>query len=182
MHFDLADGLGEATLGFGMGVRVRQVRFDIDDGRSVHQIGAGDDDFGPFRPVDINVLNLYARKCDRVRAEARPGRENAEALVPAESRRAHGRAPGAADVLRKNPHDPQVAKAFETAERIGIAELRLKANRGTQILHKTALARNAELFAKVALDSCDDFKCDVLHVSSVLPALEPGTSIRLPLK
>ena len=112
MHFDLADGLGEATLGFGMGVRVRQVRFDIDDGRSVHQIGAGDDDFGPVRPVEINLFDFYARKRDRVRAEARSGRENAEALVPAESRRAHGRAPGAANVFRKNPHDPQVAKAF----------------------------------------------------------------------
>ena len=112
MHFDLADGLGEATRGFGVGVRVRQVRFDIDDGRSVHQIGAGDDDFGPFRPVDINALDFYARKRDRVRAETRSGREYAEALVPAESRRANCRAPSAANVLRKNPHNPEVAKAF----------------------------------------------------------------------
>ena len=163
VHFDLADGLGEASCGFGVGVRVRQVRLDIDDGCSVHQIGTGDDDFGPFRPVDINALNLYARKRDRVRAKARSGRENAETLIAAQSRWAHGRAPGATNVFRKNPHDPQVAKTFEPAKRVCIAELRLKANDCLQVLHQTALSRNAKLFAKVAVDSCDNFKRDILH-------------------
>ena len=129
MHFDLADGLGEATRGFGVGVRVRQVGLDIDDGRSVHQIGARDDNFGPFRPIDINALNFDAGERDRVRAEARPGRENAEALVAAEPWGANGRAPGAADILRKNPHNPQMAKTFQTPQGVGIAELWLESNR-----------------------------------------------------
>ena len=163
MHFDLADGLGEAACGFGVVVRVRQVRFDIDDGRSVHQIGAGDDDFGAFRPVEINLFDFYARKRDRVRAKARSGCENAQALVPAESRRAHSRAPSAANVLRKNPHDPQVAKALETAQGICIAKLRLKANDRPQILYETALTRNTKLFSKVALDTRNNFKRDILH-------------------
>ena len=163
MHFDLADGLGEATRGFGVGVRVRQVWLDIDDGRSVHQIGAGDDDFGPFRPVDINAFDLYARKRDRVRPKARPCREYAEALVATEPRRSHSRAPSTANILRKNPHDPQVAKAFKAAERIGIAELRFKSNDRLQILHQTALPRNAKLFAKIAFDTRNNFKRDILH-------------------
>lgn len=168
MHFDLADGLGEAACGFGVGVRVGEVRLDVDDGRSVHQIGAGDDDFGPFRTVEINLLDFYARKRDRVRAEARTRGENAQALVAAQSRRAHGRTPSVADVLRKNPHDPQVAKAFETAERVGITKFWLEAYRRAQVLHKPALSRDAKLFSKIALDSRNNFKRNILHVSSVI--------------
>ena len=43
-----------------------------------------------------------------------------------------------------------MAKAFETAERIGIAEFWLKAYRRTQVLYQPALPRDSKLFSKVA--------------------------------
>ena len=57
-----------------------------------------------------------------------------------------------------------MAKAFETAERIGIAEFWLKAYRRTQVLYQPALPRDSKLFSKVALDSRNNFKRQFLHL------------------
>lgn len=163
MHFDLADGLGKSAYGFGVCVGVGEVRLDVDYWSAVHEIGSTDDNFRPFGRVEINTFNLYARKRDRIRAETGTCRKDTQAFVAAESWRTYCRAPSAPNVLGENPHDPEVAKAFETAESIGIAELRLKAYGRTQTLHKSTLPRNAKLLMEVALDSCNDFKRQLLH-------------------
>ena len=111
----------------------------------------------------MNLFNLDARKCYRIGAETGASRENAEPFVSAEPWRSHGRTPCASDVLRENPYNPQVAKAFEAAQCICVAELRLETNGGTQVLHDSALTRNAKLFAEIAFDASDNFKRKLLH-------------------
>lgn len=51
-----------------------------------------------------------------------------------------------------------MAKAIQTAQRVGIAELRLKDNRRKQILQKPALPRNPELVRKIAPDAGNDLE------------------------
>ena len=56
-----------------------------------------------------------------------------------------------------------MAKAFEASQCVCVAEFRFKTYRRTQVLHDSALTRNAKLFAEIAFDSCDDFKRQLLH-------------------
>ena len=51
-----------------------------------------------------------------------------------------------------------MTKAIQTAQRVGIAELRLKDNRRAQILQKPALPRNPELVRKIAPDAGNDLE------------------------
>ena len=128
VDFVAENGVGKAANGFRMRIGVGEVRLDIDDGRSVQQVCAADNDFWPLCTVDVNLFNLDARERNRVGPKAGTCREDAESLVAAESWRTDGRAPGLANVLRKNPYDPQMAESFEAAERFCIAELRFEAD------------------------------------------------------
>ncbi len=56
-----------------------------------------------------------------------------------------------------------MAKTFEAAQCICVAELRLEMNGCSQVLHDSALTRNAKLFAEIAFDAGDDFKRKLLH-------------------
>ena len=124
----------------------------------------------------MNLFDLYARKRNWVWPEAGTCRKDAETLVAAKSWRSHCWTPCAANILRENPHNPQMAKAFEAAESVGIAKFRFETDGRMQVLHETTLAWNAEFLVVVAFNPCDDFKRDILHEGSVIPALVPGTS------
>ena len=107
----------------------------------------------------LHAFELHAGKADGVRPERRARRKNAHALVAAKARRAHRRRPCIAHGGRELPDKPQVRKTLDAAQRVGIAVLRLEDDLRAKRGDEAALARDAEFFRKVRVDSGNDFHC-----------------------
>ena len=144
-----------------MRVGIRKVGLDVIDRRAVHQICARDDQNVTEAILMLHAFELHAGKADGVRPERRARRKNAHALVAAKARRAHRRRPCIAHGGRELPDKPQVRKTLDAAQRVGIAVLRLEDDLRAKRGDEAALARDAEFFRKVRVDSGNDFHCIV---------------------
>ena len=153
-----AHGLGKTTGGLGHGIGVRQVRLDVYDRRAVHEVGTADRNGGSILPRQVDFLDFDAAHGQGIRPKAAARRKHAQPHIATKTGRAYRRLPGVAHVFRKNPQEPQMTKAFQPTQRIGIPEFRLKDNRRTQILQKPALPRNPELVRKIAPDAGNDLE------------------------
>ena len=146
---------GEAAERARRGVRVGDVGLDVENGRAVHQVGAGNAQHGPFGRGELHGLQLHAGEAEGIRPHGRARGENAHARVPAQARRAHQRRPGLAKILRKSPDEPEVGKALYAPQRVPLAETGLENDFGPQLRHDAALARDAEFAAEVAAHAGD---------------------------
>ncbi len=144
--------LRKASPRLGKRIRIRQIRFDVDDRGAVHQVCARNDDFRTFRRNGFDSFDFHDGKGDGIRSKGRTRRKDAHSPISAKTRRANGRAETASNVFRKNPEQPQVRKAFQSAERIRVSKPFLENDRRSQVFQNAALPRNTELFGEIRPD------------------------------
>ena len=138
-------------------VGVGKIRLDIKDRRAVHQIGSGHAQHGSILRVQLHAGQADAGKSDGIGTERRTGRKYADARLSAELRREDGRRPALTHRPVKLPYEPDVRKALDPAQRVGIAVFRLKNDRGFQRRRKAALTRDAEFGGEVRMNVCNRF-------------------------
>ena len=126
---------------------------------------------------ELNVIEPYAGKSDRIGAKRAARGKDAHALGSTQARRAHGFRPldvGAGPVLRfsvdgnilsraagrsvfEAPQQPQVREGVQTLNRCIGGKFRLKNDASLQMGRQKAVARDAELLRQVGMYVCDRF-------------------------
>ena len=146
---------GEAPQGFRVAVGVGNVGLDVQNGRSVHQIGAQDPQHGAPVRRPLHSRQLYAGEGNGVGPEGRAGGEHAHPGVSAQPGRADGGGPVLPHRLVEDPHQPDVGKALQPPKGVLILKFGLKHNGGLQSVYQPALPGNAEFCGKIAVDAGD---------------------------
>ena len=156
---------GKALGGIRVAVGIGDVRLDVVDGGAIHQVGTAHDEHrANVRPV-LDAFQTHAGKAQRIGAERRPGGEHAHAGVAAQTRRAYSGGPAVPHRAGELPHQPDVTKIFQTAHGIGIAVFGRKDHLAAQLVHKAALARDAELGGKGSMDMGNDLQGHLFRCS-----------------
>ncbi len=135
-----------------------QVRFDIQDRRSVHQIRTPDTEHIAVLRMVFDGFQTHAGQPDGIRPEWGTSGKNAHPCISAKTRRSHGRRPFLHHRFGKFPDQPDMRIFLQPAQRLGIPVFRFKNDQRFQFLHQPALARNPELFRKIIPDTRNPVK------------------------
>ena len=157
--------LRESPLRFGMTVGKGQVRLDVEDGRTAHQVGTLHLNRRPVWRMQIDAENADRRKADVVGTERAPRSENAHPTVAAKTGRTNRRLPFRPITTRlaEVPKQPDVAEPLQPPQSLGVAILGLENNPAPQPLDKAALTRHSELGGEIRLDMGDRFQFHFLN-------------------
>ena len=180
LHLQRFDGLvlllRKAAACLGMTIHVGQIRFDVEDGCAVHQVGSIHFDDRTLRCVEVDGENTHTGKPDMVGTERAAGGPYTHASVAAQAWWAHSGTPRFAVVsLTEIPQKPDVAVAFQSAQRIGIPVFGSEDDACRQSAHQSALARNPKLGGEISMYVRDD-----MHGGRLFAALQKAHHIENP--
>ena len=141
--------IGKAAFGIRVTVCVRNVRFDVIDGSSIHQICTCHMKDGTLRSVPFDGFQTDAGQSDRIGAEGRAGGKDPFPYVAAQPGRAYGRRPGFSYGFRKLPDQPEMRKFLQPPQGICNSVFRFKNNDRVKGRYESALPGNAEFCRKI---------------------------------
>ena len=145
-----ADGMAvnKATTGFGMTVRKADVGFDVENRRTVHQVGTSDIEQRTALCSIVHAGKAHRRQSHGIRTEGRTAGKDSHLLVSAQQRWSHQRTRGSMWIGRKLPYYPQIIEVFYPPQHVFVSELRRKFYRALQLVNKSTLFRYPELGSK----------------------------------
>ena len=138
-----------------MAIGIGHIRFDVVDGRAVHQIRTKHMEHRAARRVPRDMVETHRRQPEAIGPERTATGKDAHPHVAAKARRPHGEAGRRMAVGREAPHQPQIVKVLDATQGIGVAVGLLQNNLSPQFRHDAALLRNAELTAERRMKRCD---------------------------
>ena len=147
MEHPRGNGVGKSAGRVRAAVGIGKIGLHVENGRSVHKIGAAHNEHRPFAGI-IDPLELHAGETDVVRAEGAAARKHAE------PRRAHGRGERFTLAHRggKLPEKPDMGKLLQPAHGVRAAVFRAEYYPRFKRLGKSALLGNAELRREIRAD------------------------------
>ena len=153
MEHPRGNGVGKSAGRVRAAVGIGKIGLHVENGRSVHKIGAAHNEHRPFAGI-FDPLELHAGETDVVRAEGAAARKHADALVAAEPRRAHGGGERLTLAHRggKLPEKPDMGKLLQPAHGVSAAVFRAEYYPRFKRLGKSALLGNAELRREIRAD------------------------------
>ena len=138
-----------------MTVGIGHVRFDVVDGRAVHQVCAEHMEHRSAWGVPLDMVETHRRQPETIRPERTAAGKDTHPLIAAKARRPHGETGRRMAVGREAPHQPQIVKVLDAAQRVGVAVGLLQNDLSTQLRHDAALLGNAKLTAERRMKRCD---------------------------
>ena len=138
-----------------MTVGIGHVRFDVVDGRAVHQVCAEHMEHRSAWRVPLDMAEAHRRQPEAIRSERTAAGKDTHPLIAAKARRPHGETGRRMAIGREAPHQPQIVKVLDAAQRVGVAVGLLQNDLSTQFRHDAALLGNAKLTAERRMKRCD---------------------------
>ena len=138
----------KAAACLGMGIGIGHIGLDIENGRSIHQVGSTHMQHRSLWALPFHALQLHRRQPQRIGTEGAARSKHAHTLIATQTRRAHHGAVGSVLVGMESPNEPQKIKRVDATQRIGIAIGGHEHNRSAQRFNNAALFGHAKLCGK----------------------------------
>ena len=144
----------KTTSGIRMRIGIHHIRLDVVDRSAIHQVSTLHMDNRSIGTIPLYPRKSNGRQADIVGAKRAASGKDAHLLISAQHRRTHYGTIRPMLVGRELPYQPQIIKALDTTQGIGISILRFKDNLSFQLFHQSCLLRYSKLTRKWRAKSC----------------------------